>query len=128
MLPRIVSLTVLGLVLSTPLASATCNAISRSRLVTCACNGAPAIASYCVYYRGGACSVDLPGNYCGSDDSGHDCYIGSTRGYCLSNPRRAQLRTNERATAEADLAALIPTCGGVPLSRLIWAVRPAGKA
>src|SRR5712692_7798235 len=53
MLRRIVSLTVLGLVLSTPLASAACNAISRSRLVTCACNGAPAIASYCVYYRGG---------------------------------------------------------------------------
>jgi len=60
MLRRIVSLTVLGLVLSTPLASATCNAISRSRLVTCACNGAPAIASYCVYYRGGpAPSISL---------------------------------------------------------------------
>jgi hypothetical protein len=115
MTQRNLGFSVLSLVLMLAPSSAmaqSCNAISRSRLVTCACNGFPAIASYCSYYRnGGGCSASMPGNYCGSDDAGHDCYIGTTNGFCMG-PQRNRSSAGENASTAANFAALVPTCAG----------------
>jgi hypothetical protein len=98
------------LVLGQDSATAACNAITRYRLVTCACTGAPAIGSYCAYYVGGTCSFSIPGNYCGSDDQGHECWIGSTTDVCIDSPQSPS-RVSQHASVKTDLATLVPFCG-----------------
>lgn len=110
---KLITFSVLSLAMTVGVSVAgNCPGLPRARLITCACTGAPAIGGYCVYYHGGACAVDILGNYCGSDDQGHSCYVGQTTDTCTSAPQARSTKNTSTSSGKVDIAALVPTCGG----------------
>ena len=65
---------------------------------------------------GTTCMVDMPGIWCGNDDSGRQCYLSGVTG-CVQHPASARMGQPKPATGKnlkrAELASRIPTCGGV---------------
>lgn len=119
-------LLILAILLSSSVtAQSPCPGTPSHRLVICDCTGFESDGAGCQGFNG-TCSIQTPGNFCGSDpNTGLSCYVATATEQCLS--ARKELRGIQLADATVASAfkkkQFVFTCGGGSLpdpSNLIY--------